>query len=213
MEETPGLPAKHDAVRQFLTMDSPLVSEVQGRIRSYLELGREASEATPVPWLSEYVGGQMLSPFSQVILQRFFKAVNSGEMNTQHGYDDDVISKAIEFDVKQELGFHDMAFTLSGTGANLAVLASLSRSFEESSPNDVKLVLCETEHTVSYESNMTEFAGIRDENILKLPSREQGDGLIEQEALSACSIRSATLSRLNAVNTPKSLMSSFPFPK
>ncbi|MBP9797930.1 aminotransferase class V-fold PLP-dependent enzyme [Candidatus Woesebacteria bacterium] len=160
----------------------PVLKQVNDAINRYLRVAEAASADKPNPHMSEYAGPQSLNTLLELALRRLSVKVAKGEINMSFAYDHDALSALVEEELKELLGAENIAFVTSGTAANLLLIASLVSSDEN--PDSVRFIARETEHTLTEEKDMVKVAGIRTENIVRLPDKAVNDGLIDPEILS-----------------------------
>lgn len=168
--------------RDFRAIGKETVDQVNEAIHQYLSVAREASAGSPNPHRSEYVGPKMLDVVSRAALERFFTLLASGEIDAQHGYDENELTKKVIADIVERTGATEIFITLSGSAANLDLISSFVAAAKD--PATLKFVSCATEHSVKYEGGMLRKAGIIPENMILLPAREQFDGVLDMATLS-----------------------------
>lgn len=190
MEATPALPASptfHErrssgGLAELKRMGKPVLAQVNTAIERYLKVAEESSADKPNPRMSEYAGPQALNSLLAVALQRLSERVANRRINMSYAHDHDALSVQVKEDLKQLLGAEDISFVISGTGANLVLISSFVNSAEN--PEAIRLIAREAEHSIVNEGDMLRNAGIRKENIIKLPEKATPDGTIDPETLS-----------------------------
>lgn len=182
-EEFPQVPDTHQpGMAELLRLDSKLIKEVNARINLYLQAAQDASEENPNPHMSEYAGPQSLNTLLEIALRRLSDKVAQGTINMSFAYDHDALSTTIKDEVKELLGAENIAFVTSGTAANLLLISSVVSAAED--PDAITFIARESEHTLTEEKNMVRKAGVRLENIKKLPDKTINDGYIDPLVLS-----------------------------
>jgi len=169
---------KSGAFREFKEAGLDVHRQVNNKANEYIDLARLA---TPNPLRSEYVGRGMAGPHTRAVLDRYMTALQAGEINTEHGYDEDIISTTVVKELVDTMGVKQLVIVPTGTAANLDLISSFVSSAED--PMAIKFFACTTEHTVNYEAKMLAKAGISADKTTLLPARAEGDGLMDLETL------------------------------
>jgi threonine aldolase len=164
-------------------MGRDTLREVNATSKRYLAIAATASRDVPNRHMSEYVGPQMLGTTTRAVMDRYAELLASGEINAQHGYDEDELTQTVVSELRKRTGAEGIILTLTGTAANLDLIASFVSATPAHERPDLQFVACETEHTLVHEGDMLAKAGIEAENMVLLPSRDKGDGFIDPIAL------------------------------
>ncbi len=164
---------------EFRRAGKDVIHQVKFCLDGYLKL---ASADVSVNHLSEYVGPQMLGSFSRYVLDKYLAKVSTGDINSGHGYDEDPITQQVVKEIVNLTEARDAVIVPTGTAANLDLIASFvnSRNYKEA----LKLVACETEHTVVLEGEMLRKAGVKEGDLVLIPSRKN-NGIIDPADLEA----------------------------
>lgn len=166
-----GLEAK--AIGDIRQAGRDVIGQARASVDRYLALANDK----PNPHQSEYVGPQMLGGLQRYALDRYFSAVASGSVNAEHGYDEDPITQQVIKETKELTGTEAVVLVPTGTAANLDLVSSFTSVRKKDGP--VKYIASSSAHTFIFEGDMLQKAGIREEDCVKIPPRDNGVPLIE----------------------------------
>lgn len=163
---------------ELAQIDESVRDEVRSKADAYLQL---LTTKTNVTALSEYVGPQMLGTLARYALDKYFAALAKGEINAEHGYDEDPLTKKVVAEIEKATETKKAVLVPSGTAANLSLITSFVDAYTQDGIPPSFIVWSE-EHTVNTEGKMLSRTGLRDENIRKVPVRKH-DGILEADDL------------------------------